>query len=158
MTQNFDYLLSMIKSRVGLLLFIAIFQLAVCDPIKVSESFTGNDFNNADGILQFNKGWITNGAPAHITECSGTKMFGGFGKFGAKAVASKIFELPPHSSINLKLQFWKYRMSFIIELTLGIMKMHSFSQMINQSGQENLDIMREKAKNVDREEIGRKQF
>lgn len=35
-------------------------------------------------------------------------MFGGFGKFGAKAVASKIFEMPPHSSINLKLQFWKY--------------------------------------------------
>lgn len=35
-------------------------------------------------------------------------MFGGFNKFGAKAVASKIFELPPHSSINLKIQFWKY--------------------------------------------------
>ncbi|CAK64683.1 unnamed protein product (macronuclear) [Paramecium tetraurelia] len=70
------------------------------EPVVVSQSFTGNDFADADG-------WVTAGGPAHVTECSGTKMFGGFNKFGAKAVASKVFELPPHSLINLKLQFWK---------------------------------------------------
>lgn len=34
-------------------------------------------------------------------------MFGGFGKFGAGATATKVFELPPHHTIYLKLQFWK---------------------------------------------------
>lgn len=66
----------------------------------VSQSFTGNSFDGADG-------WVVAGGPPHVTECSGTKMFGGFNKFGARAVASKIFELPSHSLINLKLQFWK---------------------------------------------------
>ena len=56
-------------------------------------------------VILFNNdlGWVTAGGPAHVTECSGTKMFGGFGKFGARAVASKVIELPPHSLINLKL-------------------------------------------------------
>lgn len=48
-------------------------------------------------------GWTTVSAPAHITECSGTKMFGGFGKFGARAVAMRTFELPPHHTVILKL-------------------------------------------------------
>lgn len=52
-------------------------------------------------------GWTVVNAPAEVTDCSGTKMFGGFGKFGAGATATKVFELPPHHTIYLKLQFWK---------------------------------------------------
>jgi len=32
----------------------------------------------------------------------GQKLFGGYNVFGARVSVSKIFELPPHSSINLQ--------------------------------------------------------
>lgn len=62
--------------------------------------------------LYLNKGWTARNAPDHITECSGTKMFGGLGKFGTRAVAMKQFAIPPHSSITLEFDFWKYRIHF----------------------------------------------
>lgn len=86
-----------------MLLLLAIATQVLSAPVLVSQSFTGNAFDNADGNCRLSiLGWVVSGGLPHVTECSGTKMFGGFGKFGARAVASKIFELPPHSLINLK--------------------------------------------------------
>jgi hypothetical protein len=41
----------MINSPIILLLLSATLSLVACDVVKVSESFTGNGFNNADGIF-----------------------------------------------------------------------------------------------------------
>ncbi|CAK94526.1 unnamed protein product (macronuclear) [Paramecium tetraurelia] len=111
------------------------------EPVAVSQSFTANDFSDADG-------WTVAGAPAHVTECSGTKMFGGFGKFGARAVASKAFELPPHSYINIKLQFWKID-SWDIKKLMSLL-------MTNQHGQESSNTTKGRDKSVAKEVTGRK--
>jgi hypothetical protein len=34
-------------------------------------------------------------------------MFGGYAKFGARAVALKQFDLPPHHTLTIKVQMWK---------------------------------------------------
>jgi len=42
-----------------------------------------------------------------VSECSGTRLFGGHKVFGKGAVALKQFPLPPHSVLVFSMQMWK---------------------------------------------------
>ncbi|KAM3137913.1 hypothetical protein pb186bvf_009994 [Paramecium bursaria] len=89
-------LLMQISQYVFLLMIIGVFSA----PTLVSQSFVGNDFNNIDG-------WNVLGAKPGFNVCSGNKIFGGYGFFAKGAIANKLFQLPPHSIVYLKVQFWK---------------------------------------------------
>ncbi|CAD8071148.1 unnamed protein product [Paramecium sonneborni] len=87
--------------RIAILLFLVCGVSSVLgELVVVSKSFQGNPIKEAEG-------WAVVGAPSLITECGGTFMFGGFRVFGSRTTVSKVFQLPPHSLINIKVQFWK---------------------------------------------------
>ncbi|CAD8189326.1 unnamed protein product [Paramecium pentaurelia] len=83
---------------------IALYLISIIEVFGVSQvissSFQGNSFSNDDN-------WVVSGAQPQFTDCMGQKLFGDFSAFGRRVSASKTFELPPHSSINLQVQFWK---------------------------------------------------
>ncbi|CAD8164368.1 unnamed protein product [Paramecium octaurelia] len=68
--------------------------------VTISQSFTTTNIINEDG-------WTVTGGQPLATTCNGINLFGGYNVFGANTSVSKIFSLPPHYYIYLKIQFWK---------------------------------------------------
>ncbi|CAK78608.1 unnamed protein product (macronuclear) [Paramecium tetraurelia] len=70
--------------------------------ILLSSSFDSNSFVD-------NHGWyITKGLSNNIyQDCGTNRIFGGISNFGNMTLISKFFTLPPHSIVQVKLDFWK---------------------------------------------------
>ncbi|CAD8138090.1 unnamed protein product [Paramecium pentaurelia] len=70
--------------------------------ILLSSSFESNTFIDA------NDWYITNGLSSNIyQDCGTNRIFGGISNFGKMTLISKFFILPPHSKIQVQLEFWK---------------------------------------------------
>lgn len=70
--------------------------VATSNFILLEQSFLENTFTDITGwTLSGNKGG------AKVSVCAGKSMVGGFDIFGAKAVAERTFNLPPHLRLKI---------------------------------------------------------
>ncbi|CAD8069667.1 unnamed protein product [Paramecium sonneborni] len=68
--------------------------------ILYEEAFIDDNFIDSQG-------WTVNNRIESIGYCNEVKLFGGYGVFGKNTRVTKLFQLPPHHSIQLRLEFWK---------------------------------------------------
>ncbi|CAK58908.1 unnamed protein product (macronuclear) [Paramecium tetraurelia] len=64
------------------------------------EAFTNPSFVTSEG-------WTLSNALSTYSDCSGTRILGGYNAFGSKAKAMKLLQLPPHFMIYITMQFWR---------------------------------------------------
>ncbi|CAD8139608.1 unnamed protein product [Paramecium octaurelia] len=53
--------------------------------------------------------WVVTGARSedHIASCAGLKIIGGYIAFGSGTAVQRLFSLPPHYKLRIKVNFWK---------------------------------------------------
>lgn len=55
-----------------------------------------------------NDGWEVTGASEVVTDCGGTKLFGGFEKFVKGVSTTRTFnDIPDHKRIKISMELWK---------------------------------------------------
>ncbi|CAK58869.1 unnamed protein product (macronuclear) [Paramecium tetraurelia] len=64
------------------------------------EAFTDPSFITSED-------WVLQNALSTYSDCSGTRILGGYNAFGYQAKAMKLLLLPPHYMIYITMQFWK---------------------------------------------------
>ncbi|CAK92089.1 unnamed protein product (macronuclear) [Paramecium tetraurelia] len=78
-----------------------ILAISTYSQILYSESFTSNSFTTSE------EEWVLSGENLIYSDCGSVRLFGGNNAFGHRTSATKLFQLPPHHTVSITLEFWK---------------------------------------------------
>ncbi|CAD8095617.1 unnamed protein product [Paramecium sonneborni] len=77
-----------------------ILAISAYSQVLYSESFTSNLFTTSEY-------WVLRGENQIYSDCGSVRLFGGYNAFAKGTSVTKLFQLPPHHTVQITLEFWK---------------------------------------------------